>query len=120
MRKGKIRISLFLILPRRTTRPAAHRRLVARRDLVAGVAGVEGLGGGVGRPGVVALEPARRAGELGDLFDHAGRVAGDDGAGRDVACDDGPGTNKRALADGDARENGGVGADARQAAQLNR
>ena len=67
-----------------------------------------------------ARTSAAGAGELADLLDHAGGVAGDDGAGRDVACDDGPGTHKRALADGDARENGGVGADARQAAQLNR
>src|SRR5665647_3080981 len=65
----------------RSASAARGRRLVARRDLVAGVAGVEGLGRGVGRPGVGALEPARRAGEVGDLLDDAGELAGDEAPG---------------------------------------
>jgi len=82
VQKGKIRIGPILILHRSTTlAPAGRLQRSAWRDLVAGVAGVERLWRGVGRPGVGALEPAAgRAGELGDLLADAGGVVGDDGA----------------------------------------
>src|SRR5450756_110529 len=61
VQKGKIRIGPILILPRSTTLARAGRlQRSAWRDLVAGVAGVEQLWRGVGRPGVGAKEIAMR------------------------------------------------------------